>query len=189
MTVDRADKARRLRLARGISGYVPTTLVARHVTALKAGGWTEPEIAAAAQVDRRTVRNIVTTAHPRVHRHTATVILALSPSNAPNRVPAVGAMRRIQALAVMGWPIAHIGTAAGMQGTQVNELMAGRRKRIPRQQAEAIDKVFRALWATPGPSRRTRTVAARNGWVPALAWDDIDNPEATPHGIAPEVAA
>jgi hypothetical protein len=97
-------------------------------------------------------------------------------------------MRRIQALALMGWPIAHVGTAAGMHGTQVNELMAGRRKRIPRKQADAINKVFRALWMTPGPSPRTRTIAARNGWVPALAWDDIDDPNAEPIGQHKAVA-
>lgn len=158
--------------------YIPATLVARHVQALKAGGWTEPEIAAAAGVDRRTIHSVVAGARPHVHRRTATAILALTPSDAPNRVPAIGAMRRLQALAVMGWPLAHVGNVAGMYWTQVNDVVAGRRKRIPRDQAEAIDTVFRALSTTPGPSARTRTIAARNGWVSARAWDDIDNPAA-----------
>lgn len=168
----------------GGCGYTPARLVARHVASLKAGGWTEPEIASAAGVDRRTVHNIAAEARPNVHWRTAVAVLTLAPSKAPNRVPALGATRRIQALAVIGWPIAHIGTVAGMRMTLANELMAGRRKRIPRQQAEAIDTVFRTLRGIPGPSQRTRTIAARNGWFPAEAWDDIDDPTAQPRPAA-----
>lgn len=160
--------------------YFPATLVGRHVTALKEGGWTEPEIAAAAGIDRRTVYSVVTASRPHVHQRTAEAILALAPAHAPNRVPALGTMRRLQALAAMGWPLAHIGHIAGMHSTKVNDLVAGRRKRIPRAQANAVDQMFRALHNTPGPSPKTRTAAARNGWVPAAAWTDIDNPDAQP---------
>lgn len=148
--------------------YILAALVARHVAALKSDGWTEPEISAAANVDRRTIHNIATAARPNVLRSTAAAILQLAPCDAPNRVAATGTMRRLQALAALGWPLAHIGHVAGMYLTQVNDVAAGRRKRIPRQQAEAVDTVYRALRATPGPSPRTRTVAARNGWTAAV---------------------
>jgi len=170
-------------------GYIPAALIARHIAALKDGGWTEPEIAAAAGLDRSTVHGIVTASHPHVHQRTAVAVLALAPCNAPNRVPTLGTARRIQALAVMGWPLAHIGHVAGMYLTQINDVVAGRRKRITRAQAEAIDAVYRALCTTPGPSPRTRTIAARNGWVPAQAWDDIDNPAALPQRHAAQVSA
>ena len=156
--------------------YVPTSLVGRHVAALKSGGWTDPEIATAAGIDRRTVHNITTAGRPTVHRSTATAILKLSPCGAPNRVPATGAMRRLRSLAAMGWPLAHVGHVAGMYLTQVNDVAAGRRKRIARQQAEAIDTVYRALCGTPGPSPRTRAAAVRNGWTAAT--DDVDSPVA-----------
>lgn len=149
------------------ASYVPTALVARHVAALKSGGWTEPEIAAAAGLDRRTIHNITSAGRPTVHQSTATAILKLAPCDAPNRVPATATMRRLQALAALGWPLAHVGHVAGMYLTQVNDVAAGRRKRIPREQAEAVDSVYRALCATPGPSPRTRTAAARNGWTAA----------------------
>lgn len=167
-----------------MSAYVPAVLVARHVATLKAGGWTEPEIATAAGIGRRTLYAVVTAERPNVHQRTAAAIIALVPSGAPNRVPSIGTTRRLQALAVMGWPLAHIGHVAGMYSTKVNDLVAGRRKRIPRAQADAIDKVYRALCATPGPSSSTRTAAARNGWASAEAWTDIDDPAATPLEVA-----
>lgn len=170
-------------------GYFPAALVARHIDALKDGGWTEPEIGEAAGLDRSTVHGIVKASHPHVHQATAVAVLALTPCNAPNRVPTLGTARRIQALAVMGWPLAHIGHVAGMYVTQINDVAAGRRKRITRAQAEAIDAVYRALCATPGPSPRTRTAAARNGWVPAQAWDDIDDPATQPRPTGAAVAA
>lgn len=179
-----ADKAARLRRARGIPGYIPTDRITGHIRLLHQAGWTNVEIADTAGVDRRTVHNILTGYVATVHRPTAAAILALKPEDVPNRVPAIGPMRRIQALAVMGWPIAHTGDAAGMRGTQVTELMAGRRKRIPREQAEAIDRIFRKRCMQPGPSPRTRTIAARNGWVSALAWDDIDDPNEKPQGLS-----
>jgi plasmid maintenance system antidote protein VapI len=167
-----------------MAAYVPAALVGRHVAALKDGGWTEPEIAAAANVDRRTIHAIVTAERLSVHQRTAAAVLALAPSDAPNRVPAVGAMRRLQALAVMGWPLAHVGHLIGTYPTKVNDLVAGRRKRISRTQADAIDTIYRALHATPGPSRTTRTAAARNGWAPGEAWTDIDDPAVTPLEVA-----
>ncbi|TXJ78576.1 hypothetical protein E2C11_16345 [Streptomyces lavendulae] len=159
----RREKAARLRRARGVAGFVPTGRIISHIGVLNTAGWTNGEIADAAGVDRRTIHNILHEYVAHTHRPTADSILRLRPENAPNRVPIIGTVRRIQALAVMGWPISQIGDLAGIRGTQVNELMAGRRKRIPRAQAEAVDRVFRERWMQPGPNVRTRTIAARNG--------------------------
>lgn len=157
-----------------------SSLVAGHIHTLQASGWTQPEIAATARINRRTIHNVLTGTVATVHQRTAHAILALRPAQAPNRVPALGTIRRIQALAAMGWPTTHIGAIAGMQVSQVNDLMAGRLKRIPRAWADTVDTVFRTLCVAVGPSPRTRRIAARNGWVPALAWDDIDDPGARP---------
>jgi hypothetical protein len=184
VNLNRADKARRLRRAQGIPGYIPTDRITGHIRLLQNAGWTNIEIADVAGIDRRTIHNILHHYVATVHRPTAAAILQLKPEDVPNRVPSTGTMRRIQALAVMGWPISHTAQAAGIRGTQVNELMAGRRKRIPRVQAEAVEAVFRQRWNMPGPSPRTRTIAARNGWVSALAWDDIDDPNEKPQGVA-----
>lgn len=154
---------------------LPASLVARHIRTLQAGGWTQLDIASAARVDRRTIHNVLSSRVTTVHQRTAHAVLALLPSRPPARVPSIGTVRRLQALAVMGWPTAHIGAIAGLP--RVNGLMAGGLKRIPRAHAAAIDAVFRTLRDTDGPSQLSRSVAARNGWVPACAWNDIDDPD------------
>ncbi|MYR46761.1 hypothetical protein [Streptomyces sp. SID5910] len=181
--VARREKAARLRRLRGIPGCTPTEPVLQHIHTLKKHGWTNPEIADTAGVDRRTIHNIIHSAVANVHQRTARSILALRPDDVPNRVPAVGTRRRLEALAVMGWPMAHVAEEAGIRGTQVTEIVVGRRKRIPRGQAEAVDRIFRERALKPGPSKRTRTIAAQNGWVSALAWDDIDDPDEKPRGL------
>ena len=141
-SIARREKAARLRRARGIPGFIPTQPLIRHIRTLQQAGWTHPEIADAAGVDRRTVHNITTGFVSSVHQRTATTILALRPADAPNRVASIGTRRRIQALALMGWPIAWTGREAGMYGSHVNEVMAGRRKRVTRAQAEAVKALF-----------------------------------------------
>ncbi|MFH9413996.1 hypothetical protein [Streptomyces rochei] len=179
----RREKAARLRRLRGIPGYVPAGPVIRHIHSLRKGGWTNIEIADTAGVDRRTIHNILHGEVTTVHQRTNTSILKLRPEDAPNRVPAIGTRRRLEALAVMGWPISHIGDEAGIYGTQVREIVVGRRQRIPRDQAEAVERIFREKALKPGPSKRTRTIATQNGWVSALAWDNIDDPDEKPQGL------
>ena len=176
------EKAARLRRARGISGYVPTDRITGHIHTLQRAGWTNVEIADYAGVDRRTVHNILHNYVASVHRPTAAAILRLRPEDVPNRVPALGSMRRVQALAVMGWPVSHTGVAAGVRGTLINELVSGRRKRVPLREAQEIARVFRERCMTVGPSKKARTFALRNGWAPPLAWDDIDDADEVPRG-------
>lgn len=176
------DKAARLRRARGISGYIPTDRITGHIHQLQRAGWTNIEIADHAGIDRRTIHNILHQYVASVHRPTAAAILQLRPEDVPARVPALGSMRRVQALAAIGWPIAHTGVDAGVRGTLINELVAGRRKRVPLREAQEIARIFRERCMTPGPSKTARTVAARNGWAPPLAWDDIDDPDEVPQG-------
>jgi lambda repressor-like predicted transcriptional regulator len=181
--VARREKAARIRRSKGIPGYLSAHPVIQHIHTLKKRGWTNPEIADTADVDRRTIHNVLHGEVATVHQRTARAILALRPDDAPNRVPAIGTRRRLEALAVMGWPMAHIGAEAGIRGTQVTEIVVGRRKRIPREQAQAVERIFRERALKAGPSKRTRTIALRNGWVTALAWDDIDNPDEKPQGL------
>ncbi|MFE6634714.1 hypothetical protein ACFVFT_14745 [Streptomyces tendae] len=181
--VARREKAARNRRHQGIPGCVPTQPVLQHIHSLRKHGWTNPEIADTAGVDRRTIHNVLHGEVATVHQRTARAILALRPDDAPNRVPAIGTRRRLEALAVMGWPMAHVAAEAGIRGTQVTEIVVGRRKRIPREQAQAVERIFRVRALKEGPSKRTRTIALRNGWVTALAWDDIDDPDEKPQGL------
>jgi hypothetical protein len=182
--LDRAEKAARLRRARGIPGYTPARTVATHIRRLQQAGWTQPEIAAASGIHRRTLFGITASEREQVLRTTATAILALRPADAPRWVPAHGTARRMQALAAIGWTVVQTGQEAGLTGSWCRDLVTGRRPRVTRETAAAVDAVFRARCMTPGPSHHARVVAARNGWPPPLAWDDIDDLSEEPQGIA-----
>ncbi len=183
MNLDRAEKIGRIRRHRGIPGYLPATTITPHIRRLLAAGWTRVDIAAHAGIGRRTIQNILTGQQPNVQRHTATAITRLRPADAPTRVAAVGTVRRIQALACIGWAAKQTGQDAGLTSSFTGDLVAGAYQRIPRAAAVAVDEVFRARCMTPGPSSVARTVAARNGWVAPLAWDDIDDPDEQPSGV------
>lgn len=183
-TLDLAEKAARLRRARGIPGYTPADRVAAHIHRLQQAGWNMPEIAAASGVNRRTLFGITANERRHVLRTTAAAVLALQPASAPRWLLAHGTARRMQALAAIGWTVAETGQAAGLNGSGCRDLVTGRRRRVTREVAAAVDAVFRARCMTPGPSGHARTVAARNGWPPPLAWDDIDDPDEKPQGLS-----
>lgn len=157
-----AAKAARLRRARGIPGYADAPTIARHVRDLLAAGWTRQQIAAR--------------------------ILALHPRDTPGLVCATGTTRRLQALAAAGWPVTWTARRIGVPGPTLRELANGGHARVNPTVANAVAEVFRTHAMRPGPSAYTRTVAARNQWVTALAWDDIDNPHETPQGIRKDAA-
>lgn len=95
-------------------------------------------------------------------------------------IPAIGTIRRLQALAAMGWPFTMIGPMLGHHERYPSQLM--RRTVVLSSTAAKVDEVYRELAMKPGPSDWVRTVARGKGWQTAFAWDDIDNP-----GEAPDV--
>lgn len=104
-------------------------------------------------------------------------------------VPAAGTRRRIQALAVMGWPFSEIAARLGVTRCAVQKL--GRASAtVQAATARRIAVVYDELSMTPGPSVYTRARAVKAGWVPPLAWDDdtIDDPYAQPVGVGRDPA-
>lgn len=102
------------------------------------------------------------------------------------KVSAVGSMRRLQALAYMGWSCLVIAEKIGTHYRGLNRLRDGGRERVMRSTHERIDRVFRelAMVEAPGKSGRiTRAHARARGWVPVVAWDAIDDPRARPKGF------
>ena len=104
-------------------------------------------------------------------------------------VSLLGARRRLQALAVLGWSLPEIAKLAGIHQHNLGEIRNGNRKHYCRagvadRIAAAYDELHMRL---PEPGRGptwTRQYAARHGWVPPLAWDDIDNPDEKPAGTS-----
>lgn len=106
-------------------------------------------------------------------------------SGRPRLIPALGTARRIQALVAIGHTFGDIAREMGVAHDVVRHL-ALHRTHVRPTTAHRVDATFQRLCMTPAPdgksARYARTVARRYGWAPPLAWDDIDDPDATPIG-------
>jgi hypothetical protein len=95
---------------------------------------------------------------------------------APKRVPAIGARRRKQALAVIGWAEVDLEREFG----PVPRLRGKRHANID----DTVDRwwrhAFDTLGATDGPNQRAKATAKTKGWAPPLAWLNIDDPDEQP---------
>jgi hypothetical protein len=102
----------------------------------------------------------------------------------PSKVPALGSQRRIQALQALGWSRDVIAARLGYTGNgsmsylmQADQMRPGTAAKI----AAVYDELCMTVPTGVGPAR-ARTWAKRLGFVPPLAWDNIDDPNETPTG-------
>lgn len=117
-------------------------------------------------------------------------------SGHPRAVPAVGMQRRLQALVALGHTFRHIGAALAVSPSAAHYL-ATRDKAYARATTVAKVHSLYEAWSMLLPPSATsvdqknasyaRTVAAKRGWAPPLAWEgiDIDDPAAVPDHGAP----
>jgi hypothetical protein len=101
-------------------------------------------------------------------------------------VDATGSARRLQALAVNGWPTRNLATQLGHKhATTVQDIASGKTPTIRLRTKDGIRDLYEQLWDQPGPSKRTADIAKGRGWLPALAWDDdlIDRPDHRPEDV------
>ena len=100
----------------------------------------------------------------------------------PRSVPAVGFRRRIEALQAIGWSLNEIGRRLGID---VRVLPARMDQRwVRRVTHDRMAAIYDELSMTvPGDryANRRRILAARKGYAPPLAWDDIDDPDERPN--------
>lgn len=92
-------------------------------------------------------------------------------------VPAVGVVRRLRALAALGWPAELLADRLG-EPVRLSENV----EVVDAALAGRVRRLYDELSMTPGPSSVARGEATAAGWVPPLAWDedDLDDPEAAP---------
>jgi hypothetical protein len=88
-----------------------------------------------------------------------------------------GTVRRVRALIALGWSPASIGAEVGLSGPRIHGLATVPRSYVLQMTADRVAAVYSRLCMTPGTSLRSKNAAKRNGWVPPLAWDDIDHDE------------
>lgn len=99
-------------------------------------------------------------------------------------VDALGTRRRLQALARVGWSFAELARRCELSRNGFLHIVGERNPRVRRFVAERVNELFAELWdvappSTPASIRRT-IEAARQGWAPPAAWDNIDDPNETP---------
>lgn len=110
----------------------------------------------------------------------------------PRLVPAIGAQRRAQALAALGYSWQAIGDHVGMERTNLRRFVhrsdqAVMTARLARRFAAAYDALSMTVPTAPAGRQaraitEARTAAQTAGWPPPLAWEglDIDDPTTVP---------
>lgn len=101
----------------------------------------------------------------------------------PVQVSALGSLRRLQALAFMGWSAQEIAARYGSHYRPLLKIRDGHRVRVAERTHRMVAAAFRDLAMTEAPGhsgRVTRGRALARGWHGPLAWDDIDNPAEQP---------
>lgn len=92
------------------------------------------------------------------------------------QVPAERSVRKVRALACLGWSAAHVARLLGITQQSMSRLLA--RSTIRSTTAQRIDAAYARLeMRIPSDTewtRRTKNAALKAGWLPPLAYDDID---------------
>jgi hypothetical protein len=176
----------RRRLHTGRYGFRDATPARAHIARLRGLGWTWEAIGTTAGLSAWVALNVHRGTTRRVLPESETALLAIAPVpyGSHRAVPALGARRRVQALAWMGWPNHEIARRIGCSPRSLPTLLA--RGRISTRLALRIAAVYDELAAVRGPSKGAASKARLYGWAPPLAWDDdrIDNPRCRPLGVA-----
>lgn len=191
----RYEKHRETRILSGTwRPYAPADPVRAHVAALAEQGIGYRRVGDLAGVTPAVMQRLLygeSNRPPsgRIRAANAAAILAVTATgnHAPHAlVPATGTRRRLQALHAIGWDQRTIARRLGMGDSNYRRvLLYPGQQSVHAETAAAVRDLYRALWATPGPSPAARDRAAARGWVSPLAWDDdtIDDPHAQPQGV------
>ena len=152
-----------------------------HIAALRAAGWSIRSIAGQADLSPTTVSRVARGLQDTIAVTGWAKLRTLVPGQqiaartygrAEPFVPRRGTVRRIQALIALGWRHTdlreHTGLNTGILLSQPGEW-------VTRTTHDTVAEVYDRLCMTPGPSAASRGRAARLGYAPPLAWDDIDH--------------
>lgn len=100
-------------------------------------------------------------------------------------VPGTGTRRRLQALMALGWSSHRLDAEMGQRRSYTSRLITADSV-INAATATKVAALYDRLCMTPPPPKtatRVRNYAAKQGWVPPLAWDDIDTDPEPPAAL------
>lgn len=104
----------------------------------------------------------------------------------PRIVPTIGLRRRVEALRWSGWTLQQIADAAEWKHFQSVVEVISRDTCTTTSAARIVTAYHHLSRRTPPDehgNRIARAVARRNGYAPAAAWDNFDDPNEKPKGI------
>lgn len=177
------------------TGLVDAEPVRAHVLALSEFGIGYKRVAELAGVGTTGVRTLIWGRQDpgprygeipkRIAREKAEKILAVKAVvenlGAPQPISSVGAHRRVQALVARGWSLSKIAGRLDMQIANFWKVMkserisAGLHRRVVVLYDELWDQIpAHDAWHDAAAYTRTLNYAKKNGYLPPLAWDDID---------------
>lgn len=152
-----------------------------HLVRLRELQWTYTAIAKRSGVARTAVREAFGRRHVQAATEAAILAVPLTRHLSKNvLVDATGTRRRVEALAYLGWPLSHLEPRFTRCRGRVGKAIAT--GWVSTVIAADVERVYRELENTPGPSDIARRRALRRGFVGPAAWDnrDIDDPQARP---------
>lgn len=117
--------------------------------------------------------------------------------NSDGMIASIGAMRRLQALAVQGFAPSVLSEESGLHVKTIRMVRAGDRPRILISRNRVIRNTHDRLWDTDPLSlgirladvERARQYAEAQKWYPTEAWEDIDDPDCKPIRRTPRYVA
>lgn len=181
-------KTRRQQLYGTYDRFVPAQDVRAAVQALEDAGLTRRQVADAAGLTLYGLNVIMSGKTKRSLKTTLEQIQAVKPDpylyGAPEaRLDCTGAVRRLRALAAIGWTITDLANEIGIDRANLAKYMDGTYRRMARYRLLIIRDMYERFWDQPKDNKRALNYARKQGWHPPLAWDDdeIDSPSATPH--------
>lgn len=172
---------------RPTTDLVDATPVREHIRSLMGKGATIDKISDESGVSYGALSRILYQGQKRVKGASADALLRLREVDASTsmaRVDAAGTRRRIQALAVLGWPVTWQARQVGVHAVEYGEVSRGRHARVVASTAVKARSLYDEYWDVVPPVSQSSSVARghalRKGWLPPLAWDDdlIDLPDA-----------
>jgi hypothetical protein len=201
-------KMARIRWAKGISAYVPAEASRKHIVSLyhrygmscrriaELSGLTTGEISELLRGTRGPSRDRSNPVHS-VLRATEQKVLSVQPEEPKQsgygaRVNAIGSIRRVHGLAVLGYPLTWQAEQMGSHLRNTQALAAGERKAVTYPTAKRIRVVYQRFEMEPQPLRHgvplkamkiAQAVARSHGYVAPIYWDwdSIDDPDAFPN--------
>lgn len=193
----RYAKHRRVKSAQGLNDLVDAQPARLHVLRLMEMGMTHGTIAINAGMVNSGLQALLGikingNRTKRLHRRTAARILAVSytPAIGTTYTDPTGSRRRLQDLALRGFSSVELSMVCGVQSHTLTEVRAGKRVIVRLRTAEAVTALHKRLEGlTPthtSLSGQTSVIAAakKAGYAPLAAFDDVDDADERPKGVA-----